>query len=149
MNGKFSVPERKMTMKTNNNFALTARRLPLLVSLSWLAMSPLLSAQTVTQEVLHLQERLETIDERFAARSEDVKKMMEEISNLKAEIKTVREHANAAKDLSESNKDRIDTIAWFGRIILGAVGFLIGVIVTQAVSNFMTSRRPRLARSAA
>ncbi len=109
-----------------------------------LALTGALNAQRPNlqdREQLNVQQRVDRLDERFAARSEDIKNITEDLTALKAEIKTVREQAIAAKTLSESNRDRVDQIAWFGRLILGAVAFLIGVVVTQAVSKFMAPER--------
>jgi|HubBroStandDraft_1064217.scaffolds.fasta_scaffold790310_1 septal ring factor EnvC (AmiA/AmiB activator) len=99
------------------------------------------------REELNIQQRVDRLEERFSARSEDVKNMTDDLNSLKTEIKTVREQAIAAKTLSESNRDRLDQITWIGRLILGAVAFLIGVIVTQFVSKFMATRRPRMVRT--
>jgi uncharacterized coiled-coil protein SlyX len=101
------------------------------------------------REQMNVQERVEHLEERFAARSEDIKSLTDDLTALKTEIKTVREEAIAAKTLSESDRDRVDQIAWVGRLILGAVAFLVGVIVTQLVSKFMASRRPRVVRPTA
>ena len=70
--------------------------------------------------------------------------MLSDIAALKDELKTVREQAKSADDLSISNQDRVDQISGIGRVILGAVAFLIGAIVTQFVSKFMSARRPRI-----
>jgi hypothetical protein len=119
-------------------------------SLLWIAASPFLYGQRDFQqtEQLNLQQRVERLEERFGARSEDIKTQMSDLDAMKTEIKSVREQAIAAKTLSESNRDRVDTISWFGRLILGATAFLIGVIVTQMVSKFMASRDPRAIPSA-
>lgn len=101
------------------------------------------------REQLNVQQRVERLEERFAARSEDVKNITDDLTTLKTEIKTIREETIAAKTLSESDRDRVDQIAWIGRLILGAVAFLVGVIVTQFVSKFMASRKPRVLRPSA
>ncbi len=89
-------------------------------------------------------QRVELLEEQVAARSEDVKNMLGDIMSLKAELKNVREQAKSAEDLSKSNQDRVDQISGIGRLILGAVAFLIGAIVTQFVSKLMSVRRPRI-----
>ncbi|MGA3241489.1 MAG: hypothetical protein ABSG03_34950 [Bryobacteraceae bacterium] len=113
----------------------------------WLAGATLLSGQGSSfqqREDLSYQQRVVQLEEQMAARSEDVKNMLSDIAALKDELKTVREQAKSADDLSISNQDRVDQISGIGRVILGAVAFLIGAIVTQFVSKFMSARRPRI-----
>jgi septal ring factor EnvC (AmiA/AmiB activator) len=99
------------------------------------------------QEQLSYEARVTQIEGRLAARSEDVKQSLKDISDLQNELRTVREQAKSAEDLSKANADRIDQITWVGRTILGAVAFIIGVMVTQLVSRFMTARKPRVVMS--
>ncbi len=124
-------------------------RLPYLVWILWLAAAPFLCGQSANfqqREELSYEQRVVALEEHMAARSEDVKNMLGDIMSLKAELKNVREQAKSAEDLSKSNQDRVDQISGIGRLILGAVAFLIGAIVTQFVSKLMSVRRPRLVR---
>jgi hypothetical protein len=122
-------------------------RLLSLVWILWLAEPALLRGQGTSfqqQEELRYQQRVVLLEEQLAARSEDVKNLLSDVTALKGELKTVREQAKSAEDLSKSNQDRVDQISGIGRGILGAVAFLIGAIVTQFVSKFMSVRRPRI-----
>ncbi len=113
------------------------------VAVLFLSGLPYLSAQARAfqqQEQLHAERRVETLEENLAARSEDVQNLSADIAALKAELKTVREQAKSAADLSKSNQDRIDQIAGIGRLILGAVAFLIGAIVTQWLPRLVPAR---------
>jgi hypothetical protein len=115
--------------------------------ISWLAGATLLCGQGVSfqqREELSYQQRVGLLEQQMAAGSEDVKNMLSDIAALKEELKTVREQAKSADDLSMTNQDRVDQISGIGRVILGAVAFLIGAIVTQFVSKFMSVRRPRI-----
>jgi uncharacterized protein HemX len=122
-------------------------RFPTLVWILWLAGAAFLRAQGSSfqqREELRYEQRVALLEEQIAARSEDVKNVLSDVAALKEELKTVREQAKSAADLSKSNQDRVDQISGIGRLILGAVAFLIGAIVTQFVSRFMSVRRPRI-----
>jgi hypothetical protein len=115
----------------------------------WLAATPLLRGQSANfqqREELSYEQRVVVLEEHMAARSEDVKDMLGDIASLKAELKNVREQAKSAEDLSKSNQDRVDQFSGIGRLILGAVAFLVGAIVTQFVSKLMSVRRLRVVR---
>jgi hypothetical protein len=122
---------------------------PRLLSLFWLTTATFLYGQGIgfqQREELSYQRRVAQLEEQLAARSEDVKTAMGDISALKSELKNIREQAKSAEDLSKSDQDRIDQISWIGRLILGAVAFIVGAIVTQFVSKLMATRTPRLVR---
>jgi hypothetical protein len=126
-------------------------RFPLLVSIVWVAWACSLRAQGSSfqqREVLSTEARVSQLEERLAARSEDVKNLLGDIAVLKTELKTVREQAKSAEDLSKSNQDRLDQFSGIGRLILGSVAFLIGSIVTQFVSKWMAGRGASKARVA-
>jgi hypothetical protein len=104
----------------------------------WLAGAASLCGQRTSfqqREEFSVEQRVVQLEERLAARSEDVKNLLGDVDALKGELKTVREQAKSAEDLSKSNQDRVDQISGIGRLILGAVAFLIGAIVTQFVSK--------------
>ncbi len=114
-----------------------------------IAMLPCAAGQGITyqqREEMSYQRRVAALEEDLAARSENIKDLTEDIAGLKSELKNVREQARSAANLSKSNQDRIDQISGIGRLILGAVAFLIGAIVTQFVSKFMPAHGPRIAR---
>ena len=122
-------------------------RFPSLVWILWLAGAAFLRGQGSSfqqREELNYEQRVVLLEEHMAARSEDVKNMLSDVAALKGELKTVREQAKSAEDLSKTNQDRVDQISGIGRMILGAVAFLIGAIVTQFVSKIMPMRRPRI-----
>ncbi len=126
-------------------------RFPLLIWIVWLAGTLSLCAQGSFQqrEELSTEARVSELEQRLAARSEDVKNLMGDIAILKGELKTVREQARSAVDLSKSNQDRLDQFSGIGRLILGSVAFLIGAIVTQLVSKWMAGRRSPTAHATA
>jgi uncharacterized protein (UPF0335 family) len=120
-------------------------RFPSLVWIVWLAGAASLCGQRISfqeREELSYEQRVVRLEEQIAARSQDVKNLLNDVAGLKGELKTVREQAKSAEDLSKSNQDRVDQISGIGRVILGAVAFLIGAIVTQFVSKIMSERRP-------
>jgi hypothetical protein len=135
---------------TNKTLALREflnMRFPSLVWILWLAGATSLCGQRTSfqqREELSVEQRVVVLEEQLAARSEDVKNLLSDVDALKGELKTVREQAKSAEDLSKSNQDRVDQISGIGRMILGAVAFLIGAIVTQFVSKIMSVRRPRI-----
>ena len=118
-----------------------------LVYILWLAGAALLCGQGTSfqqREELSYEQRVVLLEDQLAARSEDVKNVLSDVGALKDELKNVREQAKSAEDLSKSNQDRVDQISGIGRLILGAVAFLIGAIVTQFVSRLMSVRKPRI-----
>jgi hypothetical protein len=137
---------------TNKTLAFQIRerlnmRSPSLVWILWLAGAASLCGQRTSfqqREELSLERRVVLLEEQLAARSEDVKNLLSDVDALKGELKTVREQAKSAEDLSKSNQDRVDQISGIGRMILGAVAFLIGAVVTQFVSKIMSVRGPRI-----
>lgn len=135
----------------HGDFQIGSMRFLKPVSLFWLAVGSVVWGQTLNfqqREELTVEQRVVQLEERLAARTEDVKNLSADVSALKTELKTVREQAIAAKSLSESNGDRLNQITWVGRLILGGVAFLIGVIVTQLVSRLMAAAKPRVIRTA-
>jgi hypothetical protein len=64
----------------------------------------------------------------------------ENIDKLQKELSGVRAQAKGAMDMSSENKDLLGQATNIGRLIGGAVVFLLGVIVTQAITKFMTRR---------
>ncbi len=127
-------------------------RFPLLICIVWLAGTRSLCAQGNSfqqREELSTEARVSELEQRLAARSEDVKNLLGDIAILKGELKTVREQARSAVDISKSNQDRLDQFSGIGRLILGSVAFLIGAIVTQLVSKWMAGRRSPKAHAAA
>lgn len=122
-----------------------------LISLCWFAAGSIFWGQPLNfqqREELSVEQRVAQLEERLAARTEDVKNLSADVLTLKTELKDVREQAIAAKSLSESNGDRLGQITWIGRLVLGAVAFLVGVIVTQLVSRLMAAAKPRIIRTA-
>lgn len=94
------------------------------------------------------EERIARLEAERAALREEMKTARQEIDKLRTALKEVRQQAGTALDTSKAASDELDEIKWVGRVILSAVAFLIGVIVTQWISRFMTARKPRVIRSA-
>jgi hypothetical protein len=122
-------------------------RIPMLTSVLCLGVSQLVCGQPITfqqKEDLTYEQRISKLEAERASLKEDVKNSAAEIVSLKQALSNVREVAKSADDRSNTNADDIGTIKWVGRVILGAVAFLIGVIVTQWVTKFMATRRSRV-----
>jgi hypothetical protein len=121
-------------------------RLAAFICTLWAAGPTPVAAQGSFQqrEQLSWEQRAASMEEQLAARTENVRDLEADIGELKSEMRTLHEQAKSAEDLSKSNEDRIDQISGIGRLILGAVAFLIGAIVTQFVSRLMAGRRPRV-----
>jgi hypothetical protein len=62
-------------------------------------------------------------------------------------MKNIYARISAVEGRSKADDSEIDEIKWVGRGILSAVAFLVGVIITQYVSKFMATRKPRSVRA--
>jgi chromosome segregation ATPase len=125
-------------------------RLLALATVLLLAASHFLSCQPITfqeKENFSYEQRISKLEAERATLKEDVKNATEEIANLKKALSDVREKATSADDRSKSDDAEMDEIKWVGRGILGAVAFLVGVVITQWVSKFMATRRPRVLKA--
>jgi cell division protein FtsB len=123
-------------------------RFPVLASLFLLTLSRFLCGQqpiTFQQrEDLNYERRISKLEAERAALKEDMKAATDNIARLQEGLKTVREQAKSADDLSKTNESRIGEITWVGRGIFGAVLFIMGVMATQFITKFMSSREPRI-----
>lgn len=96
---------------------------------------------------INFEPRLAKLEAEREALKEDMKSAAAEIEKLRTSLKEVRDKANsAAKDAADANDD-IAEIKWIGRGIMGAVAFLIGVVVTQWVTKFMALRKVRVVKA--
>jgi hypothetical protein len=126
-------------------------RVPVLATLVFLlGTSSSAHGQPITfqqREEMNYEQRIAKLEAERAALKEDLKNAVAEINNLKTALSAVREQAKSADDRSKTDDDEIGEIKWVGRGILGAVAFLVGVIVTQWISKFMATRKPRIVRA--
>jgi cell division protein FtsB len=95
---------------------------------------------------MNFEQRIAKLEAERATLKQELKDATAEIENLKTALRTVREQAKSADDLSKTDDGEIGEIKWVGRGILGAVAFLVGVIVTQWITKFMATRSPLTAR---
>ena len=113
--------------------------------LAWQALCIPLSARAPN---IDFEPRLAKLEAEREGLKEDTKNATAEIDKLRTSLKEVRDKANsAAKDAANAN-DEISQIVWIGRGIMGAVAFLIGVVVTQWVTKLMAVRRVRVPKPA-
>lgn len=92
--------------------------------------------------------RLAKLEAEREGLKEDMRNATAEIEKLRTSLKEVRDKATSAEKDAATANDDIGEIKWIGRGIMGAVAFLIGVVVTQWVTKFMTMRKPRVVRPA-
>jgi hypothetical protein len=121
-------------------------RISVFTSLFWLVGLPMLFAQGVTfqqREDLKYDDRISKLEIETARLKEETANAKSNVASLQKNISEVSKTAWDAKSSSDDNKERLGQITWVGRLILGAVAFLIGVIVTQFVSKLMANRQPR------
>ena len=93
------------------------------------------------REDLSYQRQLEDLAEKNAKLDQSLQDARADIGKLQTSLKAVREQAKSAVDRSKVNGDEIGEIKWVGRGILGAVAFLVGVILTQWITKLMSTRR--------
>ncbi len=91
---------------------------------------------------LTFEQRIAKLEAERAALKEDMKAAGDNISKLQDALKAVREQAKSADDLSQTNAEQIG----IGRWIVSGIVFILGVILTQAITKFMAERRPRAVR---
>lgn len=112
-------------------------RFPVLASLFLLTLSRFLCGQqpiTFQQrEDLNYERRISKLEAERAALKEDMKAATDNIARLQEGL-----------NLSKTNESRIGEITWVGRGIFGAVLFIMGVVATQFITKFMSSREPRI-----
>ncbi|MGB8011965.1 MAG: hypothetical protein WCF68_10155 [Terriglobales bacterium] len=120
-------------------------RYSLLAWLLWLGASPLLCGQEITfqqRQDLTFEQRIAKLEAERAALQEDMKAAKDDISKLQDALKAVREQAKSADDRSQTNTEQIG----IGRWLVSGIVFILGVIVTQAISQFMANRSSRAIR---
>jgi hypothetical protein len=116
----------------------------------WVGTCTSMPAQTThfqEQEIMNHEERIAHLEAERAAMREELKTAAGEIQKLRDSLKDVRQQVTTAGDASKTATEDIGEIKWIGRVIMGAVSFLIGVIVTQWISKFMAARKPRIVRA--
>jgi chromosome segregation ATPase len=124
-------------------------RLSALATILWLGVSQFLCGQSPRfqeQENMDHERRIARLEADRAALKEDMKNATDEILKLRASLKEVRQQASSAVDASKTANDDIGEIKWVGRGIMGAVAFLVGVVVTQWISKLMAVRKSRVVR---
>jgi ElaB/YqjD/DUF883 family membrane-anchored ribosome-binding protein len=127
-------------------------RLSTLANILWLGAAQFVCGQSQRfqeQENMDREQRIARLEADRAALKEDMKNATDEILKVRASLKEVRQQASTAVDASKTANDEIGEIKWVGRGILGAVAFLVGVVVTQWISKLMAVRKPRIVRTTA
>jgi len=121
-----------------------------LATLLWLGLAHVLCGQSPrfrAQETMDYELRIARLEADRAALREDMKNAKDEILKLRTALKEVRAQASSAADGSKTANDELGEIKWIGRIILSAVAFLVGVVVTQWITRFMSLHKPRVVKA--
>ena len=96
---------------------------------------------------MNYEQRLAKLEAERAALKEDMKNAQEEIGKLRSSLKDVRQQANDAFDGAKTANADLGEIKWIGRGIMGAVAFLVGVVVTQWITKFMSMSKSRIVKA--
>jgi septal ring factor EnvC (AmiA/AmiB activator) len=112
------------------------------------AASPSLSGQVTFQQRqdLSYEQRIARLEAERAALKEDMKAAKDDISELQTALKSVRDQAKSADDRSQSNSEQIATVTTIGRLIGGAVVFVLGAIMTPWISRWVSSAKTSAAK---
>jgi uncharacterized membrane protein YidH (DUF202 family) len=88
------------------------------------------------------QQKAERIDSAaIAGLKERVKRNEEDVATLKASLEKLRTELHDTSETANNNKDAIKTLVVFGKGIGGALLFVLGIVVTQLVTNFINRRK--------
>jgi septal ring factor EnvC (AmiA/AmiB activator) len=116
-----------------------------LATLLWVSMAHFLCGQPArlqAEETMDHEVRIARLEADQAALKEDVKSGRDQIAELQNSLKEVRQRAIKAAEASKAANDELNDMKWIGRVIMSALAFLLGAVVTQRIAQFMSSRKP-------